>query len=67
METNKQPRISIVIPCYNAEKYIRETLDCLLMQTIDDWECVIVNDGSTDNSLEILKEYAAKDIRYIRC
>lgn len=64
METNKQPRISIVIPCYNAEKYIRETLDCLLMQTIDDWECVIVNDGSTDNSLEILKEYAAKDIRY---
>ena len=64
METNKQPRISIVIPCYNGEKYIRETLDCLLMQTIDDWECVIVNDGSTDNSLEILKEYAAKDSRY---
>lgn len=59
-----QPRISIVIPCYNAEKYIRETLDCLQKQTIEDWECVIVNDGSTDNSLEILKEYSAKDSRY---
>lgn len=59
-----QPRISIIIPCYNAEKYIRETLDCLQKQTIDDWECVIVNDGSTDNSLEILKEYSAKDSRY---
>ncbi len=59
-----QPRISIIIPCFNGEKYIRETLDCLQKQTIDDWECVIVNDGSTDNSLEILKEYAAMDSRY---
>ena len=59
-----QPRISIIIPCFNGEKYIRETLDCLQKQTIDAWECVIVNDGSTDNSLEILKEYAAKDSRY---
>lgn len=59
-----RPRISIIVPCYNGEKYIRETLDCLQKQTIDDWECIIVNDGSTDNSLEILKEYAAKDSRY---
>lgn len=59
-----QPRISIIVPCYNGARYIRETLDCLQKQTIDDWECVIVNDGSTDNSLEILKEYAAKDSRY---
>lgn len=59
-----QPRISIIVPCYNGAKYIRETLDCLQKQTIDDWECIIVNDGSTDNSLEILKEYAAKDSRY---
>ena len=64
METNKRPRISIIVPCYNGARYIRETLDCLQKQTIDDWECVIVNDGSTDNSLEILKEYAAKDSRY---
>ncbi len=64
MKTNKPPRISIVIPCYNGAKFIRETLDCLQNQTIDDWECIIVNDGSTDNSLEILKEYAEKDPRY---
>lgn len=59
-----QPRISIIIPCYNGEKYLRETLDCLQKQTIEDWECIIVNDGSTDGSLEIMKEYAAKDSRY---
>lgn len=59
-----QPRISIIVPCYNGAKYIRETLDCLQKQTIDDWECIIVNDGSTDNSLEILREYAEKDSRY---
>lgn len=58
------PRISIITPCYNGEKYLRETLDCLQKQTIDDWECIIVNDGSTDGSLEIMKEYAAKDPRY---
>lgn len=59
-----QPRISIIVPCYNGAKYIRETLDCLQKQTIEDWECIIVNDGSTDNSLEILKEYAEKDSHY---
>lgn len=64
MELISNPKISIVIPCYNAEKYLRETLDCLQKQTIEDWECVIVNDGSTDGSLEILKEYSAKDSRY---
>lgn len=59
-----RPKISIIVPCYNGAKYICETLDCLQKQTIDDWECIIVNDGSTDNSLEILKEYASKDSRY---
>lgn len=59
-----QPRISIIVPCYNGEKYLRETLDCLLKQTIDDWECIMVNDGSTDGSLGIMKEYTNMDIRY---
>lgn len=58
------PRISIIVPCYNGEKYLRETLDCLLAQTIEDWECIIVDDGSSDGSLEIMKEYAARDARY---
>lgn len=64
MEVNNLPKISIIVPCYNGAKYIRETLDCLQKQTIEEWECIIVNDGSTDNSLEILKEYAEKDSRY---
>ncbi len=56
--------ISIIVPCYNGEEFLRDTLDCLKEQTIKDWECVIVNDGSTDNSIEILREYEAKDSRY---
>lgn len=61
MET---PIISIVIPCYNASVYIGETLECLQKQTISNWECVIVNDGSTDNSLGILRKYETIDSRY---
>lgn len=64
MQVINNPRISIIVPCYNGEKYLRETLDCLQKQTIEDWECVIVNDGSIDGSLEIMKEYAKKDSRY---
>lgn len=58
------PIISIIIPCYNGEQFLHETLDCLKKQTIDEWECIIVNDGSTDNSLTIAREYEAKDARY---
>ena len=59
------PLISIIVPCYNQSQYMRETLDCLQKQTIGDWECIIVNDGSTDNTLDIAKEYVANDKRYI--
>ncbi len=59
-----KPIISIIVPCYNQSLYMRETLDCLYKQTIKSWECVIVNDGSTDNTLEIAKEYVEKDNRY---
>ena len=58
------PAISVVIPTYNAAKFLREALDSLLAQTFPDWEAVCVNDGSTDNSLEILQEYAARDGRF---
>lgn len=59
------PIISIIVPCYNQSMYMRETLDCLLKQTIEDWECVIVNDGSTDETLEIAKAYVAMDRRFM--
>lgn len=55
--------VSIIIPCYNAEKYIIETIRSLINQTYSNWELIIVNDGSTDNSLAIIKEFAEKDKR----
>ncbi len=56
--------ISIVIPVYNIEKYLRECLNSLVNQTFKDFEVICVNDGSKDNSLEILNEYAQKDSRF---
>jgi glycosyltransferase involved in cell wall biosynthesis len=60
----KAPLISIVIPAYNAEKYIEECLNSILNQTFQDWECIIVNDGSTDNTLAIIEKFAVKDKRF---
>ena len=55
--------VSIIIPMFNAEKYLRETLDRILRQTLKSIEIICVNDGSTDNTLMLLEEYAAKDNR----
>ena len=53
-------KISVIIPVYNATKFLGECLDSVLSQTFDDYEIVCVNDGSTDSSLEMLKAYQAK-------
>ena len=58
-----QPKVSVIIPVYNVEKYLRECLDSVVNQTLKDIEIICVNDGSTDNSLEILKEYEKQDSR----
>jgi glycosyltransferase involved in cell wall biosynthesis len=58
-------KVSVVVPVYNVEIYLRRCLDSLINQTYKDIEFICVNDGSTDSSLEILKEYAAKDPRFI--
>ena len=55
--------ISIVIPAYNAEAFIANTLDTILRQTYPHFEVVIVNDGSRDNTLDIVNNYAKKDSR----
>jgi len=57
------PIISIITPLYNNEKYVSETIESVLNQTYVDWEMVIVDDGSTDSSCNIVKNYAAKDSR----
>ena len=56
-------KISVIIPVYNAEKYLRECLDSVIEQTLQEIEIICVDDGSTDNSLAILKEYTQKDER----
>ena len=58
-----QPKISIIIPVYNVEKYLRQCLDSVVNQTLQDIQIICVNDGSTDGSLAILQEYADKDSR----
>lgn len=58
------PKISIVMPVYNVEPYLRECLNSVRAQTFTDWECICVDDGSTDSSPAILDEYAAKDSRF---
>ena len=57
------PKVSVIIPVYNTEKYLRECLDSVVNQTLKDIEIICVDDGSTDSSPEILREYAAKDNR----
>ena len=57
--------ISILIPVYNVHAYLAECLDSLLAQDFQDWEAICVNDGSTDDSLDILNAYAQKDKRFI--
>ena len=55
------PKISIVMPVYNVEKYLRECLDSVRAQIFTEWECICVDDGSTDASAAILDKYAAKE------
>lgn len=56
-------KISIIVPVYNTEKYLKKCLDSLINQTLKDIEIICINDGSPDNSLKILKEYEKKDKR----
>ena len=61
----EHPKVSVIIPVYNAERYLWECLDSLLRQTMTDFEIICVDDGSTDHSYAILQEYAKKDKRFI--
>ena len=56
-------KVSVIIPVYNTEKFLRKCLDSVCNQTLQDIEIICINDCSTDGSLEILREYAGKDNR----
>lgn len=58
------PKIVIIIPVYNKEKFIAETLTSVLNQNFQDWECLLVDDGSTDSSAKICSEFEIKDSRF---
>ena len=57
------PEISVIVPVYNKEKYLERCLDSILNQVFSDFQLITVDDGSTDHSLDILREYAARDSR----
>lgn len=63
--TNHIPKVSIIIACYNSQTTIARTINSILCQSFNNWELVIVDDCSTDNSAEVIKSYAEKDSRII--
>ncbi|MEP5253971.1 MAG: glycosyltransferase family 2 protein [Winogradskyella arenosi] len=64
---SEQPLVSIIIPTYNRAHIIGETLDSVLAQTYPNWECIVVDDGSTDSTAEVMKLYCTKDARFQYC
>ena len=66
--TEKNCKISVIIPVYNAEKYIRETLNSIIDQSYKNWEIILVENGSEDKSPDIIREYEKKypEIRMIK-
>lgn len=63
-DNKKAPKVSIIVPVYNVEKYLHRCLDSVAAQTFTNWECILVDDGSPDASGKICDEYAEKDPRF---
>lgn len=60
-----QPKISIIVPCYNLAQYLDEALQSVFDQTYTNWECIIVNDGSPDDTEYVANKWIAKDSRFV--
>lgn len=66
MATSRQPRVSVAIPVYNGERYLADTIDCALSQSLTDFELIICDDQSTDRSFDIAASYSDPRIRLLR-
>lgn len=65
MVLNNKPKVSVVMPAYNAEKYISTAIESILNQTFKEFEFIIIDDGSTDSTWEVISRYANKDGRVV--
>ena len=63
-QKKKMSLVSVIVPCYNQAQFLNETLESVFLQTYTNWECIIVNDGSLDNTEEIAKEWIERDQRF---
>ena len=63
MNPDRHPLVSVIIPCYNYALYLPESVGSIIKQTYSNWECIIVDDGSTDNTKEVVQQLCAKDDR----
>lgn len=63
LERPLTPLVSIILPCYNGSNYVKEAIESVVKQSYSNWELIIINDGSTDNSERILKSICASDVR----
>ncbi|HEY0743696.1 MAG TPA: glycosyltransferase [Chryseosolibacter sp.] len=62
----KTPKVSVLMPVYNAERFLREAIDSILIQTFEDFEFIIIDDGSTDSSVDIVQSYVDPRIRFFK-
>jgi len=67
MEEVLNPLVSVIIPCYNQARFLPDAIGSLIAQSLEDWECIIINDGSSDNTHEVALSFASSDqrIRYV--
>ena len=59
----EKPLVSIVVPCYNVEKYVEACINSVILQDYKNWECILINDGSKDNTFNLLKDFENRDRR----